>query len=53
MSCRKRSFFTPRRPMLFAARGRDGLLVEPRPLLGSQIKAEIMGFLLMYRMFLY
>ena len=53
MSCRKRTFFTPRRPMLFAARGRGALLIVPRPFLGSQIKAEIMGFLLMYRLFLY
>ena len=52
-SCRRITFFTSRRPMLFAARGRDGLLVEPRPLSGSQIKAEIKGFLLMYCLFLY
>ena len=39
--------------MLFAAGGRGGLLVKPRPLSGSQIKAEIKGFLLMYRLFLY
>ena len=39
--------------MLFAARGRDALLMMPRPLSGCQIKAEIQGFLLMYRLFLY
>ena len=39
--------------MLFAAGGRGGLLVKPCPLSGSQIKAEIKGFLLMYRLFLY
>ena len=39
--------------MLFAARGRDALLMMPRPLSGFQIKAEIQGFLLMYRLFLY
>ena len=39
--------------MLFTARGRGGLLVKPRPLSGSQMKAEIKGFLLMYRLFLY
>ena len=49
----KRTFFTPRAPMLFAARGRDALLIMPRPLSGCQIKAEIKGFLLRYRLFLY
>ena len=39
--------------MLFAAGGRSSLLVKPCPLSGSQIKAEIKGFLLMYRLFLY
>ena len=39
--------------MLFTARGRAGLLIMPRPLLGCQTKAEIKGFLLMYRLFLY
>ena len=53
MTCRKRTFFTPRAPMLFAARGRGALLIMPRPLSGCQIKAEIKGFLLMYRLFLY
>ena len=53
MTCCKRTFFTPRAPMLFAARGHGGLLVEPCPLSGSQIKAEIKGFLLMYCLFLY
>jgi len=53
MTCRKRTFFTPRPPMLFAARGRGALLIGPRPLSGCQIKAEIMGCLLMYRLFLY
>ena len=52
-SCPKITFFTPRGPMLFAARGRGALLIMPRPLLGCQIKAEIKGFLLMYRLFLY
>ena len=42
----------PRGPMLFAARGRDALLMMPRPLSRCQIKAEIKGFLLMYRLFL-
>ena len=37
--------------MLFAAGGRGGLLVKPCPLSGSQIKAEIKGFLLMYHFF--
>ena len=46
-------FFTPRAPMLFAARGRGTLLILPRPLLGCQMKAEIQGFLLMYSLFLY
>ena len=39
--------------MLFAARGRGGLLIIPRPLLGCQIKAEIKGFLLMYGLIQY
>ena len=39
--------------MLFTARGRGGLLIMPRPLSGCQMKAEIKGFLLMYRLFLY
>ena len=39
--------------ILFTARGRGGLLVMPRPLSECQIKAEIQGFLLMYRLFLY
>ena len=42
-----------RAPMLFAARGRDTLLIMPRPLSGFQIKAEILGFLLWYCLFLY
>ena len=46
-------FFTSRAPTLFAARGRGALLIMPRPLSGSQMKAEIQGFLLMYRMVLY
>ena len=33
--------------------GRGALLIMPRPLSGCQIKAEIQGFLLMYRLFLY
>ena len=53
MICSKRTFFTPCAPMLFAARGRGILLIMPRPLSGCQIKAEIQGFLLMYRLFLY
>ena len=53
MTFPKRSFFTSRAPMLFAARGRGSLLIMPRPLLGCQIKAEIKDFLLMYRLFLY
>ena len=43
----------PRGPMLFAARGRGALLVMPRPFWGCQIKAEIQGFLLRYRLFLH
>ena len=39
--------------MLFAARRRGALLIMPRPLSGCQIKAEIKGFLLRYRLFLY
>ena len=46
-------FFTPRGPMLFLVRGRGALLIMPHPLSGCQIKAEIQGFLLMYRLFLY
>jgi hypothetical protein len=38
--------------MLFAAGGRDALLIMPRPLSGCQNKAEIKGFLLRYRLFL-
>ena len=53
MTCCKRTFFTPRAPMLFAARGRGSLMIMPRPLLGCQIKAEIKDFLLMYRLFQY
>ena len=39
--------------MLFAASKRGALLIKPRPLSGYQIKAEIKGFLLIYRLFLY
>ena len=39
--------------MLFAAKGRGILLTVPQPLSGPQTKAEIQGFLLMYRLFLY
>ena len=39
--------------MLFAAREHGALLMMPRPVLGFQIKAEIQGFLMMYRLFLY
>ena len=53
MTCRKKTFFTPRAPVLFAASGRGALLMLPRPLSRCQIKAEIKGFLLMYRLFLY
>ena len=52
-SCPKITFFTPRAPMLFAARGRGVLLIMPRPFLECQIKAEIQGFLLMYCLFLF
>ena len=52
-SRRRTTFFTLRGTMLFAARKRGALLIKPRPLLGSQIKAEIKGFLLMYCLFLY
>ena len=53
MTCRKRTFFTSRAHMLFAARGRGALLIMPRQLLGCQIKAEIQGFVLMHGLFLY
>jgi hypothetical protein len=36
--------------MVFAASGRGALLKMPRPLSGCQIKAEIKGFLLRYRL---
>ena len=39
--------------MLFAAWRRGALLIMPRPFSRCQIKAEIKGFLLMYRLFLY
>ncbi len=39
--------------LLFAVSGRGIFLMMPRPLSGCQIKAEIKGFLLMYRLFLY
>ena len=39
--------------MLFAASRRAALLIMPRPLSGCQIKAEIKGFLLRYRLFQY
>ena len=39
--------------MLFAPSERGALLIMPRPLSGCQIKAEIKGFPLMYRLFLY
>ena len=39
--------------MLFAASGHGAILIMPRPLLGCHIKAEIKGFLLRYRLFLY
>ena len=53
MTCHKRTFFTPRAPMLFAASERGALLMMPCPLLACQIKAEITGFLLRYCLFLY
>ena len=37
--------------MLFTTRGRGSLLIMPHPLSGCQIKAEIKGFLLKYRLF--
>ena len=43
----KITFFTLRAPMLFVARGRDTLLIMPRPISRCQIKAEIKGFMLM------
>jgi hypothetical protein len=49
----QKPFFTKRIPRLFAARERGALLIMPCPLLGCQIKAEIKGFLLRYRLFLY
>ena len=39
--------------MLFAPYGGGTPMILPRPLSGCQIKAEIKGFLLMYRLFLY
>ena len=39
--------------MLFTASKRVAVLKMPRPLSGCHIKAEIKGFPLMYRMFLY
>ena len=39
--------------MLFEVSKRGSVLMMPRPLLGCQIKNEIQGFLLMYRLFLY
>ena len=35
------------------AGGHGSLMIMPHPLSGCQIKAEIKGFLLMYRLFLY
>ena len=52
-SCPKKTFFTPRGPLLFAASRCDAPLIMPRPFLGCQIKAEIKGFLLRYHLFLY
>ena len=52
-SCPRITFFTPRWPTLIAARGLGALLIKPRPLLGCQIKADIKGFLLRYRLFLF
>ena len=49
----KITFYTPCAPLLFAARGCGALLIKPRPLSGYQIKAEIKGFLLRNRLFLY
>ena len=40
-------------PSLFTARRRDALLIMSSPFSGCQIKAEIKGFLLVYRLFLY
>ena len=53
MTCRKRTFFTPRPPMLFAASGRGAFLMMPPPQTFCFQKAEIKGFLLMYRLFQY
>ena len=39
--------------MLFTASRRGLVLRMPRPLLGCQMKAEIKGFQLVYRLFLY
>ena len=49
----QKPFFTPGPLILFAARGRDALLILPCPLSGCKIKAEIKGFLLRYCLFLY
>ena len=38
--------YTPRPPMLFAAREHGALLIMPPPFLGCQTKAELKGFLL-------
>ena len=37
----------------FTASHRHALLIMPRPLSGCQIKADVKGFLLRYRLFLY
>ena len=42
MTCRKRTFFTPRRPMLSAARGRGALLIKSRPLLAQGLFADVL-----------
>ena len=39
--------------MLFAVSRRGSFLIMPGPFSGRQIKAEIKGFLLVYRLFLY
>ena len=49
----KKTFFTSRASMLFTESKCGALLIMPCQLLRCQIKAEIKGFLLRYRLFLY
>ena len=53
LSSNKITFFTPDAHMLFAASRCGALLRMPQPFSVCQIKAEIKGFLLRYRLLLY